>query len=206
MLTLGLNGAERFLTDEVSVGPTPPPPPLVEAPLISAVARIGVVGEFATLPSPGARVRLAAGVRGQTFEGMIGVRAGWPASLETVDSFPTAQARVEVWPLLGGELVGCWAPQLGRFRLRGCATFLAEGWRLRGEGTPETASGVAFLLGAGAQTGASLRLVAGFELGMDLGVRVNLRRPAARFDMVQVLSAGPVTAETGVWFGWSPDR
>lgn len=212
LLVLGLKGADAFQTTELPLAPPPlttsepllppteaRPGPTTPFPVLSV--RLGALANVFTEPAPTPRFTLAAAVRLGVLELELTARAGVPASFP---GGPTSSSAVSIWPVLGGDLAGCFAPTFGRVRLGVCATVVGEWWRLEGQGVSSPSVGNAALLAAGGQGRMSFALGAGFEAGITAALRGNLRRPVARFAEVEALSAGSVGLEASAWVGWSP--
>jgi hypothetical protein len=203
LLLLGLKGAERFVADEVTSAPPPPPPPPVEPPAEPAVhgaVRLGALAQAFTLPVVTPRFTLAGALGLGLLELELTVRAGVPA---TFTGGPTPTATVSLWPAFGGDLAACFAPSLGSFRPAVCGTFVAELWSLRGSGVTNPDSGTGLFMAGGARARAAVVFGPGFEAGLFVSARVNVRRPVAEFDGTPAVTSGPFSLEAGGWLGWA---
>ena len=176
-----------------TVSSTPPESPVMKL-------RLGTGASFATLPAVTPRLSLGAALRLGQLELGLDLRAGLPARFPDSDA---AGRTVVVWPTLGAELGGCWAPHVGPLRLGACVIALAEWWQLFAEGVGQRRQGSAALLGLGASMRAALWLSGPMEVGLQLSGRAHLRRPEAVVDGSPVLSAGLFGLEAGVWVGMS---
>jgi hypothetical protein len=205
LLVLGLKGADAFREAAVPLSPPPliasEPEPVPGALSRRWALRAGALGSLLTLRATMPRFVLAGALRVGALEVELGVRTGLS---EAFSSGPTTTASVTVWPVLGGELAGCFSPPLRRLRPGVCATVLVEWWQLSGAGVSNPASGSAALLAAGAQARLAYPLGAGLEVGGAAAFRGHLRRPTAEFSGVEALAAGPVSLEFGAWLGWAP--
>lgn len=202
LLVLGLQGAERFAQ-------APPPlsaPPLTTSDVIVSApsrARLGLRAggwaSFFSVPVPTPRISLMGVVLVRALELELSARTGFSTQFA---GGPASGAAVRIWPTLGGEASGCWAPVFGRWRLGVCGSALVEWWQLRGEGVsdPREGHGVSVALGPTAKL--ALELMPGLELGLNVAGRVALRRPEARFAGVPAVVAGPVALDLGLWLGW----
>lgn len=205
LLVLGLKGAERFVSGEVTTDPPPPtPPPLVddrpvESPVHGAV-RLGALAHGFTLPAVGPRFTLGGALRLGVLELELTIRAGVPMIFA---GGPTDTARVTIWPAFGGDLAACFAPSLGAFRPGVCATFVGELWSLAGSGVTNPDSGTALFMSAGARLRAAFVFGPGLEVGLQASFRGNVRRPLAEFEGTPAVSSGPFSLEAGGWVGWS---
>jgi hypothetical protein len=211
LLVLGLKGADAFQMTELPLAPppltasepiapietTPVPTP---APLVLSV-RLGALANAFTAPAPTPRFTLGGAVRVGVLEAELTARAGAPAIFP---GGPTSSSAVSIWPVLGGELAGCFAPTFGRARFGACATLVGEWWRLEGQGVSSPSVGNAALVAIGAQGRVGFVLGAGFEAGVAVALRGNAIRPVARFGDVEALQAGPLGLEASAWVGWSP--
>lgn len=213
LLVLGLKGAEAFQKTELPLAapplttsePTPSttlaPTPVERPPLPPRFGvRLGALVNFFTEPAPTPRFTLGASLGVGVLEFELTARAGAPAAFP---GGPTSASTVSVWPVLGGELAGCFSPTFGRVRLGACVTAVAEWWRLEGQGVSNPSVGNAALFAMGAQGRFAFALGAGFETGITVALRGNARRPVARFGDVDALQAGPAGLEAAGWVGWS---
>ena len=210
LLVLGLKGNDAFQQTE----PALTGPPLTTREPIDAAAttgdappalvlsvHLGALATFLTVPAATPRVTLGAAVRRGVFEVELVARAGVPAAFA---GGPTSTAAVSVWPVVGGELSGCFSPMVGPLRLGACATLVGEWWRLEGQGVSAPAAGDAALVGLGGQGRVGFVLGGAFEAGLSATARGNLWRPAARFGALEALQASPFSLEAAAWVGWSP--
>ncbi len=205
LLLLGLKGDEAFQKTELPL----PAPPLTTSELAVAAPppgrllsfRLGALAAFFTVPTPSPRFTLGASIRRGVIEVELVARAGVPALFA---GGPTSTAAVSVWPVVGGELAGCFSPLVGRVRLGACASFVGEWWRLSGQGISDPAVGDAALLALGGQGRAAFLFGAGFEAGITAALRGNAWQPVARFAGVDALQAGVLSLEVAAWVGWSP--
>lgn len=185
------------------MAPTEPTPNRIDSSTTppALVVRLGALAHFFTEPAPTPRFTLGAAVRVGVVEVELTARTGAPAAFP---GGPTSSSAVSVWPVLGGELAGCFSPAFGRVRFGVCGTFLGEWWRLEGQGVSNPSTGNAALLAIGGQARVGVVLGAGFEAGLTVALRGNARRPVARFGEVDGLQAGLVGLEAAAWVGWSP--
>jgi hypothetical protein len=209
LLVLGLKGADAFQTTEL---PLAPPPLTASEPITPTEAtptglppvlsvRLGALANVFTAPAPTPRFTLGAAIRRGALELEVTARAGVPALFP---GGPTRESAVSVWPVLGGDLAGCFTPTFGRARVGLCATLVAEWWRLEGQGVSNPGVGSAALLAIGGQGRVGFALGARFEVGVSVALRGNAIRPVARFGDVEALQAGPLGLEASAWVGWSP--
>lgn len=207
LLQLGLKGAERFVTGEVTTEAPPPPPtppPLVDEqpvePAVHGAVRLGALAHAFTLPVVAPRFTLAGALRLGVLELELTVRAGVPS---TFAGGPTDTARVSIWPAFGGDLAACFAPSFGAFRPAICGTFVGELWSLAGSGVSNPDSGTALFMAGGARARAAFVFGPGLEVGLQVSARGNVRRPVAEFEGTPAVSSGPFSLEAGGWVGWS---
>ncbi|MBM4776557.1 MAG: hypothetical protein GQE15_02550 [Archangiaceae bacterium] len=204
LLQLGLKGAERFVSGEVTPEAPPTPPPLLDEPSpepsVHGAVRLGALAHAFTLPDVAPRFTLAGALRLGVLELELTVRAGVPA---TFVAGPTDTARVSIWPAFGGDLAACFAPSIGSFRPAICGTFVGELWSLVGSGVTNPDSGTGLLMSGGARARAAFVFGPGFEVGLQVAARANLRRPVAEFEGTPAVSSGPFSLEAGGWLGWS---
>lgn len=205
LLLLGLKGAERFVADEVTPqAPPPTPPPLPDdrplEPAVHGAVRIGALAQAFTLPIIAPRFTLAGALRFGLFEVELTLRAGVPAIFV---AGPTDTARVSIWPAFGGDLAACFAPSIGAFRPALCGTVVGELWTLAGTGVTNPDSGTGLFVSGGGRARAAFVFGPGFEVGLQVSARANLRRPVAEFEGTPAVSSGPFNLEAGGWLGWS---
>lgn len=152
------------------------------------VIGLGSLANVASMPGPTVRFTLSAGLRWGALEADVVARASIPVS---------TGANVAWWPIIGGELLGCWVPSSGRLRFGICVGALGEWWRVTA--IPVPVEDTAFVaLGGGFRV--SARVGAGVELGLSFAARVHALRP-----MALSFASSPASVEIGGFIRWSAE-
>ncbi len=200
LIELGLKAAQTAAAP-VSVAPTLPiesePPELPTTPHGPWVVGLGAAMNVASSPGTTTRFTLSGGLRFDSFEADLVARTGIPIT----SAGPVA---IEWWPVLGGELLGCWVPSSGRLRFGICAGALAEWWRQTGPWMLFFPRRDEALVAIGGGFRVSVSLVAGVELGLSFAARVHVVRPVVTFDTLSS-AASPASVEVGGFVGWGAE-
>jgi hypothetical protein len=204
LLKLGATEEDETVAAIEPVQVEQPPVAAPAPPLAPFQVRInlGAVADIGALPAATPRLAVSVGLSRGLFEGLLSLRVGIPSNYGPE---PTSGARFELHPALGGQASACVLQSVGRFRLGGCAVFLAEWWRWAGYDVQLPSSGSEVWLAAGVDAKLTIDFGDDWFAVASAGTRISVRRAQFAFGTHAPVFEVPIAAaegELGVGWRW----